>query len=62
MPQLLQAGDHVQHYAIKWGNAELNQPFQLTAANSGKLSMSMFVELDPNIFGVMVPKVGVQIT
>ena len=36
--------------------------FQLTAANQGKLPVSMYVELDLNFFGIVVPKVWVLIT
>ena len=35
---------------------------QLTAANDGKLPVSMYVELDLNFLGIVVPKVGVLIT
>ena len=42
--------------------AETHQLFQLTAANHGKLHISMYVELDLDIFGIVVPKVGVPIT
>ena len=42
--------------------AEAHQLFQLTAANNGKLPMSMYVKLDLDDFGVWVPKVGVLIT
>ena len=38
--------------------AETHQLFQLTAANYGKLPMSMYVELDLDFFRVIVPKVG----
>ena len=42
--------------------AESCQLFQLTAANNGRLLMSMYVELDLDIVGIVVPKVGVLIT
>ena len=42
--------------------ADVNQLLQLTAANNGKLSMSMYVKLDLDFFEIMVPKVGVLIT
>ena len=42
--------------------AEAHQLFQLTAANNGKLPISMYVELDLNFLGIVVPKVGVLIT
>ena len=42
--------------------AEAHQLFQLTAANNGKLPMSMYVELDLGFLGIMVPKVEVLIT
>ena len=38
-----------------------HQLFQLTAANNGKLPMSMYVELDLDFLGIVVPKVGVLI-
>ena len=42
--------------------AEAHQLFQLTAANHGKLPMSMYVELDLDLLGIVVPKHGVLIT
>ena len=39
-----------------------HQLFQLTAANNGKLPVSMYVELDLDFLGIVVPKVGVLIT
>ena len=42
--------------------AKAHQLFQLTAANNGKLSISMYVELDLDFLGIVVPKVGVLIT
>ena len=36
--------------------------FQLTAANNGKLPISMYVELDLDFLGIVVTKVGVLIT
>ena len=42
--------------------AEAHQLFQLTAANNGKLPISMYVELDLDFLGIVVPKVGVFIT
>ena len=42
--------------------ANAHQLFQLTAANNGKLPISMYVELDLNFLGIVVPKVGVLIT
>ena len=42
--------------------AEAHQPFQLTAANHGKLPISMYVELDLDFLGIVVPKVWVLIT
>ena len=42
--------------------AEAHQLFQLTAANNGKLSISMYVELDLDFLGIVMPKVGVLIT
>ena len=42
--------------------ANAHQLFQLTAANNGKLPVSMYVELDLNFLGIVVPKVGVLIT
>ena len=43
-------------------NAEAHQLSQLTAANNGKLPISMYVELDLDFLGIVVPKVGVLIT
>ena len=42
--------------------AEAHQLFQLTAANNGKLPISMYVELDLDFLGIVAPKVGVLIT
>ena len=42
--------------------AKAHQLFQLTAANNGKLLISMYVELDLDFLGIVVPKVGVLIT
>ena len=42
--------------------AEVHQCFQLTAANHGKLPISMYVELDLDFLGIVVPKCGVLIT
>ena len=42
--------------------AEAYQLFQLTAANNGKVPISMYVELDLDFWGIDVPKVGVLIT
>ena len=42
--------------------AKAHQLFQLTAANNGKLPISMYVELDLDFLGIVVPKVGVLIT
>ena len=42
--------------------ANAHQLFQLTAANNGKLPVSMYVELDLNFLGIVVPKVGVLVT
>ena len=41
---------------------EAHQLFQLTAANHGKLPISIYVELDLDILGIILPKVGVLIT
>ena len=41
--------------------AESHQLFQLTAANNGKLPMSMYIKLDHIFLGVMVAKDGVLI-
>ena len=41
--------------------AEAHQLFQLTAADNGKLPVSMYVELDLDFLGIVVPKVGVLI-
>ena len=45
-----------------WEKAEAHQLFQLTAANNGRLPISMYVELDFDFLGIVVPKVGVLIT
>ena len=42
--------------------AKAHQLSQLTAANNGKLPISMYVELDLDFLGIVVPKVGVLIT
>ena len=42
--------------------AKAHQLFQLTAANNGKLPISVYVELDFDFLGIVVPKVGVLIT
>ena len=42
--------------------AEAYQLFQLTAVNNGKFPVSMYVKLDLDFLGDMVPKVGVLIT
>ena len=42
--------------------AKAHQLFQLTAANNGKLPVSMYVELDLDFLGNVVPKVEVLIT
>ena len=42
--------------------AKAHQLLQLTAANNGKLPISMYVELDLDFLGIVVPKVGVLIT
>ena len=50
---------------IKTSNGEkakVHQLFQLTAANNGKFPVSMYVELDLDFLGIVVPKVGVLIT
>ena len=41
--------------------AKAHQLFQLTAANNGKLPVSMYVELDLDFLGIVVPKVGVPV-
>ena len=41
---------------------KVHQLFQLTAANNGKLPISMYVELDLDFLGIVVPKVGVLVT
>ena len=42
--------------------AEAHQLFKLTAANHGRLPISMYVELDLDFVGIVVPNVGVLIT
>ena len=41
--------------------SQVHQLFQLTAANNGKLPVSMYVEIDLDFLGVIVPKVWVLI-
>ena len=76
IPSLLDSGSHVKlicqsffkqeilpHIEPSGGEkAKAHQLFQLTAANDGKLPVSMYVELDLNFLGIVVPKVGVLIT
>ena len=38
--------------------AEVHQLFQLTAANHGKLPISMYVELDVDFLGIVFKKLG----
>ena len=45
-----------------WEKAETHKIFQLTAANDGKLPTSIYVELDLDFLGIVVPKVEVLIT
>ena len=40
----------------------MHQLFQLTAVNNGKLPISMYVELDLDFLGIVVPKGGDLIT
>ena len=47
---------------IKPSDGEKAEVHQLTVANNGKLPISMYVELDLDFFGIVVPKVGVLIT
>ena len=73
IPSLLDSGSHItlicQSY-FKWEilphirppGGEKAEAHQLTAANHGKLPMSMYIELDLEFFGIVVPKVGVLIT
>ena len=42
--------------------AETHQLFHIWATNNGKFPMYMYVELDLDSLGVMVPKVGILIT
>ena len=42
--------------------AKAHQLFQLTAANNGKLPISMYMELDLDFWGIVVPKVRVLIS
>ena len=42
--------------------SEAHQLFQLTAPNNGKLSMSIYIELDLDFLGIIVSKIGVHIT
>ena len=52
MPEHFWAGNPAPYSTIRWGKAESHQLFQLTAANHGKLSISMYVELDFGFFGI----------
>ena len=47
---------------IQPSDGEKAEAHQLTAANHGKLPVSMYVELDWDFLGIVVPKVGVLIT
>ena len=47
---------------IKPSDGEKAEAHQLTAANNGKLPVSMYVELDLDLLGIVVPKSGVLIT
>ena len=76
IPSLLDSGSQVTlicqsffeqeilpHFKTSDGEkAEVYQLFQLTAANNWKLPISMYVELDLNFSGIVVPKVGFLIT
>ena len=42
--------------------AEVHQLFQLTATNNGRLSMSMYVEIHPDLLGIIVLKAGILIS
>ena len=42
--------------------AEAHQLFQLTAANNGRIPMSMYAKLDPDLLQMMVAKVQVLVT
>ena len=42
--------------------AEVHQLFQLTAGNKGKLPIAMYVELDLDFLGIVVPKLEVLFT
>ena len=54
----------ILHHIRPFGEekAEVHQLCQLTAANHGKLPMSMYVELDLDFWGIVVPTVLVLIT
>ena len=41
--------------------AEAHQLVQVTAVNNGKLSVSMYVELDVDFLGIVVPNVGLSL-
>ena len=47
---------------IKPSDGEKAKAHQLTAANNGKLPISMYVELNLDFLDIVVPKVGVLIT
>ena len=62
MPELFEQ-EILSHIQLSDGEkAEAHQLFQLTVANHGKLPISMYVELDLDFLGIVVPKVGVLIT
>ena len=62
MPELFQAGDPAHIEPSDGEKDKAHQLFQLTAAKNGKLPISMYVELDFDFLGIVVPKVGVLIT
>ena len=76
IPSLLDSGSQVTLICQSFFNQEIlphiepsdgekakpHQLFQLTAANNGKLPVSMYVELDLDFLSIVVPKVGVLIT
>ena len=49
-------------YVVNWYLNDSNHLFRLTAANSGELPGSMYVELDLDFLGIKVLKVWVLVT
>ena len=60
-PELLWVGYLAPHCSITWEKAETHQLSEVTATNNGKPSMSMYGELDPDFFGILVPNIGILV-